>query len=731
MDKRPDPDKLLEQIQAEVSKKGRLKIFFGAVAGVGKTYAMLEDAGHRKKEGVDVVIGIVETHKRPETEVLLEGLEIIPLKSVSYRNIEVKEFDLEAALKRRPALILVDELAHSNAPGSRHTKRWQDVEELLDAGISVYTTLNVQHCESVNDIVAQITKVIVRETVPDTFVEKADEIELIDIPTEELLKRLREGKVYLGEQAELAAWNFFRFGNLIALRQLALKYTSRSVDTRLRLFKDIHAISTVWKVGEHFLVCISSNPRAAKIIRAAKQIASDLGAQWTVVHVERPLAFEQNAEDKGQVAEMLHFAEKMGASTVTLSGEDVAETLISYARSKNISRIIIGKPGKPSLRETLFGSFIDKLTRKCGEIDLYLISGESEEEPPKTQYVPAKSFSWKGVLWAVFTIGLCTAIDKLLFSYLALANLIMVYLLGVAWLAFRYGRHISIIGTLLSIVSFDFFFIPPFYSFSVMDKEHLITFGVMLVVGLIIGSLTGRLRRQTIELRLREEKTRVLYSLSRDLAKSSRPDELFQIFLSHIQDFFKCPAAILVADSTKRALTILTAISYGRELATKELAVASWVYEHRKIAGKGTDTFSGSEGLYVPLTGSQEIVGVLGVFPSDEEKFLSPDNFHTLEMFVSQTALAVEGAWLAEANIRAESELGRNRIRNMLLDTATYDVRGALDVISKSASELLKQEMLADETIRNSLIKEIIRQAEQLDNLAVELPKIIDELKQN
>jgi two-component system sensor histidine kinase KdpD len=731
MDKRPDPDKLLEQIQAEVSKRGRLKIFFGAVAGVGKTYAMLEDAGHRKKEGVDVVIGIVETHKRPETEVLLEGLEIIPLKSVSYRNIEVKEFDLEAALKRRPALILVDELAHSNTPGSRHTKRWQDVEELLDAGISVYTTLNVQHCESVNDIVAQITKVIVRETVPDTFVEKADEIELIDIPTEELLKRLREGKVYLGEQAELAAWNFFRFGNLIALRQLALKYTSRSVDTRLRLFKDIHAISTVWKVGEHFLVCISSNPRAAKIIRAAKQIASDLGAQWTVVHVERPSAFEQNAEDKGRVAEMLHFAEKMGASTATLSGEDFAETLISYARSKNISRIIIGKPGKPNLRETLFGSFIDKLTRKCGEIDLYLISGESEEEPPKTQYVPAKSFPWKGVLWAVFTIGLCTAIDKLLFSYLALANLIMVYLLGVAWLAFRYGRRISILGTLLSIVFFDFFFIPPFYSFSVMDKEHLITFGVMLVVGLIIGSLTGRLRRQTIELRLREEKTQVLYSLSRDLAKSSRPDELFQIFLSHIQDFFKCPAAILVADSTNRALTILTAISYGRELATKELAVASWVYEHRKIAGKGTDTFSGSEGLYVPLTGSQEIVGVLGVFPSDEKQFLSPDNSHTLEMFVSQTALAVEGARLAEANIRAESELGRTRTRNMLLDTATYDVRGALDVISKSASELLKQEMVADETIRNSLIKEIIRQAEQLDNLAVELPKIIDELKQN
>jgi two-component system sensor histidine kinase KdpD len=731
MDDRPDPDKLLKQIQAEDSKRGKLKVFFGAVAGVGKTYAMLEHARLRKKEGVDVAVGIVETHKRPETEILLEGLEIIPLKTVSYKGVELKEFDLEAALARRPALVLVDELAHSNAPGSRHAKRWEDVEELLDVGVNVYTTLNVQHCESVNDVVAQITKVIVRETVPDTFLERADEIELIDIPTEELLKRLREGKVYLGEQGELAARNFFRFGNLIALRQLALKYTSRSVDTKLRLFKDTHAISTVWKVGEHFLVCISSNPRAAKIIRAAKQIASDLGAPWTVVHVEGPSAFEHKAEDKGGIAEMLRFAEKMGASTVTLSGEDVAETLISYARSKNISRIIVGKPGKPRLQELLFGSFIDRLARKCGEIDLYLISGETEEESPKTQYAPVKSFSWKGVLWAVLVIGLCTAIDKLLFSHLALANLIMVYLLGVAWLAFRYGRHISIIGTLLSVACFDFFFIPPFHSFSVMDEEHLITFGVMLIVGLIIGSLTGRLRRQTIGLRLREERTQVLYSLSRDLAKSSRPDELFQIFLSHIQDFFKCQAVIFVADSENKTLTVLTAISGGRELASKEHAVATWVYEHRKIAGKGTDTFSGSQGLYVPLTGSQEIVGVLGVFPSDEKQFMSPDNFHILEMFVTQTALAVEGARLAEANIKAESELRKTRVGNMILDTAEYDVRGAINVISKSASELLKQEIVVDEAKRNSLIKEIIGQAQQLDILGVELPKIIDELKQS
>jgi two-component system, OmpR family, sensor histidine kinase KdpD len=731
MDKRPDPDKLLEQFQAENSKRGKLKIFFGAVAGVGKTYAMLEHARLRKKENLDVVVGIVETHKRPETELLLEGLETIPLKAVSYRGIVVEEFDLEAALQRHPSLIIVDELAHSNAHGSRHAKRWQDVEELLDSGIDVYTTLNVQHCESVNDVVAQITKVIVRETVPDTFVERADEIELIDIPTEELLKRFKEGKVYLGEQAELATQNFFRFGNLIALRKLALKYTTRSVDSKLRAFQDINMISTAWKAGGHLLVCISSNPRGMKIIRAARGIASDLGDKWTVAHVEVPSALKQQAKYKQQIDEMMSYAEKMGASTITLYGENIAETLIAYAQSENISTIIVGKPGKQSLRERLSGSFIDNLTRKCGEIDLYLISGEAEEEIVNAKYAAAKSFpfSWKQVAWAVFIIGLCTIIDMLLFSHLALANLIMVYLLGVAWLAFRYGWHISVIGTLLSVACFDLFFIQPLYSFSVMDKEHIITFGVMLIVGLIIGRLTGRLRRHTIELSLREEKTQVLYSLSRDLAKSSRPDELFQILLSHIDNLLNCPSVIFVPNHSGKALNILTSISGGRELVFKEHNVAGWVFEHNKIAGKGTDTFSGSQGFYIPLTGSHETVGVLGIIPGDDKQFLDPDNFHILEIFVMQTALAVEGARLAEANIKAESELLNAGFRNMIFDTAKYDVKRAIEAISKSASELTKQEIIDDKLKRDSLIKEIIKQADELDNLASELPKIIDELK--
>jgi len=543
MEKRQDPDKILAQIKSDESRKGRLKIFFGASAGVGKTYAMLEAAGHRRRDSVDVVVGIVETHKRRETEALIEGLEVLPRSAQVYKNVSISEFDLDGALSRRPALILVDELAHTNAPGSRHAKRWQDVEELLEAGVDVYTTLNVQHCESMNDLVSQITRVTVRETVPDEFLEKADEIELVDIPPEELLKRLKEGNVYLGEQAERAAENFFRLGNLIALRQLALKYTSRSVDAKLRAYKDRHSISTVWKVGERFLVCISTNPQAAKLIRAAKQIAEELDAPWTVAYVEAFSAVVRDT-DKARVQDMLRFAETAGASSVTLTGEDVAETIVAYCRENNIPRVVMGKPGKLRLRERLFGSFVDTLARRCGEIDLYLISGEREESMVHAPHVSMGAISVHGLYWTGAVVAVCTGINFLLSRFFDPANLIMVYLSGIAWLAYAYGRRAAVIGTCASIAAFDYFFIPPVYTFSVMDKGYLITFAVMLFVGLMIGGLTGRLRRQTLAMREREERTQVLYSLSRDLAGSSNPDELFRMLLSHVREHFKCPAVV-------------------------------------------------------------------------------------------------------------------------------------------------------------------------------------------
>ncbi|MCX5696968.1 MAG: DUF4118 domain-containing protein [Candidatus Omnitrophica bacterium] len=721
---RPDPDVILAKVKAEESRRGKLKIFFGAVAGVGKTYSMLEAARSRKKEGIDVIVGYVETHKRAETEALLEGLEILPPKIISYKNVQLREFDIDAGLNRKPKLILVDELAHTNSPGSRHPKRWQDVQELLDQGIDVYTTLNVQHCESANDIVAQVTGVVVRETVPDTFIEQADEVELVDLPTEELLKRLKEGKVYLGEQAQAATEHFFQPGNLIALRQLALRYTERNVDTKLMSYKKEHAVSKVWNVRDRFLVCISPSPSAMGLIRAGKRIALDLGVEWIVAYVE-PLA-ELRPEDKGRVSEMLNFAEKLGAQVVALSGQDIAETLISYARSKNVTKIIIGKPGKPKLRELIFGSIFDKLARKCQDIDLYLLSGDTQEQPVKFKPLALTLFSWEN-LWLAFGIViLCTLVDwGLALLRLSLVNMIMVYLLGVTWIAFRYGRRISMIASFFSVLFFDFFFVPPFFTIVVRHVEYIFTFIVMLGVGLMIAHLTGQLRRQTIFMMAREERTKTLYALSRELSKSSYPDELFKIALAHIEDFFKCRVVIFILDKNKRlAAKFGEAIQLA--LDPNELAVAQWVFDHKKSAGKGTDTLPGSNGMYLSFTGAEKTVGVLGIFPIQEKQFVEPEQLHILEMFVNQTALAVEGAQLAAAALDAESKIENERLRNLILTTFSSGLTEPLTSISQTASELLNLENIQDDSKRAALIGRMRQEVERLNTLIAELPQILE-----
>ena len=723
---RPNPDELLARIKEEDSRRGKLKIFFGAAAGVGKTYSMLEAARLRKKEGVDIVVGYVETHKRLETEALLEGLEILPSKITPYKNVELREFDIDAALQRNPALILVDELAHTNVPGSRHLKRWQDVEELLDKGIDVYTTLNVQHCESANDVVAQITGIIVRETVPDTLVEKADEVELVDLPTEDLLKRLKEGKVYLGEQAERAAQSFFQPGNLIALRQLALRYTSHNVDAKLVSYKQAHAISKVWNVRDRFLVCISPNPSAIRLIRAGKRIASDLGAEWIVVYVDTPAGLHR--EDRNRISEMLRVAEVLGAEVTTLSGQEIADTLISYARSKNVTKIIIGKPGKQNWREFIFGSVIDKLARKCADIDLYLLSGDIQEEPVKFNPQAMAPFSWKNLGWTLGIVMLCTFVGWLLLSHLALVNLIMIYLLGVTWIAFRYGRRMSIIASFLSVLLFDFFFVPPYFTFAVADVEYIFTFIVMLGVGFTIAHLTGQLRRQTAFMRFREDRTQTLYALSRDLSKSSYPDELFKIALKHIQEFFKCQAVIFIPDINKKLV-----VRFGETekigLTPNEFAVAQWAYEHEKAAGKDTDTLPGSKGIYLPFTGSEKTVGVVCIFSNDDKQFLDPNQFHILEMFVNQTALAVEGAQLAAAALDADAKIENERLRNLLLTTFSSELPAPLISISETASELLKPENIRDESKRAVLIEKMKSEVDRLNKLIAELPQIIESEK--
>ena len=723
---RPHPDAVLARVKAEESRRGKLKIFFGAAAGVGKTYTMLESARLRKKDGVDVVVGYVETHKRAETEALVEGLEILPALIVPYKNVELREFDIDAALQRKPALILVDELAHTNAPGSRHPKRWQDVEELLDQGIDVYTTLNVQHCESANDVVAQITGIAVRETVPDTFVENADEIELVDIPTDDLLKRLREGKVYLGDRAEHAAKNFFQPGNLIALRQLALRYTQHNVDAKLISYKQAHAISKIWNVRDRFLIGVSPSPYSIRLIRAGKRIASDLGAEWAVAYVETPS--ELRPDGKKRITETLHFAEQMGAQVVTLSGQNVAEALIMYARSHNIAKIILGKPGKPTWRDRIFGSVTEKLARSCGEIDLYLISGDVQSQPVNHNPMVIAPFSWKNFGWTVGILSLCTAIDEIMFPHLALVNLVMIYLLGVTFIAFQYGRRMSFLASFASVILFDVFFVPPYHSFAVADFQYIVTFLVMLIVGVSIAHLTGQLRRQTLTMRLREDRTQRLYTLSRDLSRSSNTDELFEIGLKHIRDFCGCGVVLLIPDDHK-FLKVRFSDAEKAGMDDNELAVSQWVFEHNKLAGKGTDTLPGSRGLYLPLTGSEKTVGVIGVFPGNESQFANPDQFQLLELFIRQTAVAVEGALLSAAAYEAESRIINERIRNMLLTTFSYDLAGPLTSISQIASELMNLNNPGDEGKRMELIGTMRREIEHLNISITELPKIIESVK--
>lgn len=647
---RPNPDQLLAAVKSEESHRGKLKIFFGSSAGVGKTYTMLEEARRLKKEGVDVVVGYAETHGRVETQKLLEGLEILPFQTIPYKNITLHEFDLDAAIHRHPKIILVDELAHANAPGLRHTKRWQDIEELLDQGIDVYTTLNVQHCESVNDIVNEVTRITVHETVPDTFVEKADEIELVDIPTEDLLGRLKDGKVYLGDMADRAAQNFFQVGNLIALRELALRYTERNVNVKLLTYRKTHAVSKTWNVSDRFLVCVSDYPEGFSLIRAGKRIASDLGIEWFVASVENT---DVSDNEKNQRAIMMHFADKLGAQTAILAGSNVAETLVEYARSKNITIMLIGKPSKHNLLKRIFRNpFVEDLAFKCGEIDIYILSGNKEEAQP-TKAVSASPFPRKNFLKILGIMTLCTLVNWVLFSYLALVNLIMFYLLGVTWIAFRYERQMAIIASILSVLLFDFFFIPPYFTFAVSDTQYIFTFIAMLIVGLTITSLTGQLRRQTVRMRANENRLESLYAFSKSLSKSSLPDELFTIALRHIQETFRVLAFILVPDDTGRLSVHFGTVS-PNELGPNDIAVAQWSYDHGKPAGQSTETLSSISGLYLPLIGAEKKLGVIGIISKDKEQFIDPDQFHLLETFVTQAAAAVEGARLAVASFHAQ-----------------------------------------------------------------------------
>ncbi|HTP04232.1 MAG TPA: sensor histidine kinase KdpD [Nitrospirota bacterium] len=716
-ERRPSPDELLDRVRRETerSREGQLKIFFGAAPGVGKTYAMLEAARQKRTEGVDIVVGLVETHGRRETEALLEGLEVLPRSNVEYRGRALREFDLDAALRRKPAIILVDELAHTNAPGSRHKKRWQDVYELLGAGISVYTTMNVQHLESLNDVVSQITGINVRETVPDFLLDRADEIELIDLPPDDLLQRLREGKVYMPEQAAAAIENFFRKGNLIALRELALRRTADRVDEQMQVYRQDKGIKDIWPAGERILVCVGHNPRSIRLIHAARRLAAGLRAEWIAVHVEAPSQVRPSEGDLKQLADHMRLAESLGAESVTLSGQRMSEEVLTYARNRNVTRIIIGKPTHARWKDKLFGSPLDEIVRGSGDIDVYVISGDVAaphlHPPLKRAPRTGRKREW---LWSLLTVSLCTGIASLMFPYFERLDLAMVYLLGVVFTASRTSTWPSLFAAILSIAAFDFFFIPPYYSFAVSDIRFFFTFIVMFIVSFVISRLTLRVRQQAEAARLREGRTAALYNLSRDLVRERGAKRLSEIAMKHISEMFDSQVVVLITDDQNR-LTPVTNGAFAFTPDQQELSVAQWVYEHRQAAGLGSDTLPGAKALYLPLVASAGAIGVVGILPKTETDGFEPEQFHYLEAFANQTAIAIERSFLGEAAQRALLKAETESLRNTLLSSISHDLRTPLSAITGAATTLLQGDVLIDTESRLDLVKTIQEEAEHLN----------------
>ncbi|MGH7440642.1 MAG: ATP-binding protein [Polyangiaceae bacterium] len=721
VERRPDPDALLAQVREEQAERsrGKLTIFFGAAPGVGKTYAMLAAArGALEDERRDVVVGIVETHGRYDTGSLLIGQELLARRKVSHKGITLEELDIDGALARRPGVLLVDELAHTNAPGSRHLKRWQDVAEILDSGIDVFTTLNVQHLESLNDVVAQITGVVVRETVPDRVFDRAYEVRVVDLPVDELLDRLHEGKVYMPAQAARAMENFFREGNLIALRELALRRTAERVDAKMRGYKASHGIEETWHAGERVMVCVSGSPNSAHLIRAARRMATSLHAELVGLFVETPASLRMTTAARDRLAVHLRLVESLDGEPVVLRGEDAAKETVAYARKRNVTKIVLGKPTHARWRDYLGGSFLDDVVRQSHEIDLYVISGESTAEPGRSSHVEprARTGSALGYGAAVFATTVAPAVSWYGFGPSKLTDVVMVYLLGVALVSMRFGYGPSLLAAVAAVLAFDFFFIPPFFDFSVSDFSHTLTFAVLFAVAMIISHLTTRIRDQADSARDRERRTASLYAVSREVGLAHTRDALLEAWSRHVRETFSVRVAVLLPDDDGHLFAALA--DEGTVTADeRDVGVADWAWLHQQPAGATTDTLPSSRALFVPLRGPRGRVGVVGLYPSDPALLSTPDARLLLETLCGLVASALERNELAaearKARLRAETE----QLRSSLLSSVSHDLRTPLGVVTGATSALLDESGPKDEATRRELLQTAHEESLRLNRL--------------
>ena len=712
---------MLRRVQEEEAreKRAKLKVFFGAAPGVGKTYAMLAEAQERRAEGLDVVIGVVETHGRSETAALTEGLEILPRIELAYAGQFMPEFDLAAALQRRPGLILMDELAHSNVMGSRHAKRWQDVMELLDAGFDVYTTLNVQHLESLKDVVAQITGVLVRENVPDTVLERADEVELVDLPPDDLLVRLKEGKVYLPDQARHARDHFFRKGNLLALRELALRHTAESVDAQMRRYMASEGIHKTWAAGDRLLVCVGPGELSERLIRGTRRMAGALGAPWLALYVESRKHLRYTEADRTRIEDNLRLAEKLGGETAVIEGGgSLDDDILTFARDRNITKLVVGKPSRPRWMELVMGSTVDDLIRHSGDIDVYVISGEPGREPAapllrRTITSPARNY-----LLSALVVVISSALAALIFRRTELADIVMVYLLGILIVATRFGRGPSLLASILSVAALDFLFVPPYLTFVVTDFRHVGTFAVMLLMGVVIGNLTERIRAQARLARGREQRTHALYRLGQELARSAGSAALVASAIQNVATQFQGQGVVLQPDEHGRLQTPDHPMAFP--LNEQELGVAQWVFDHAEPAGLGTLTLPGARATYLPLRGVAGPIGVMGVLPEGAPRWVEPDQRQLLEAFATQTALALERALLAEQGVKDRRRADEERLRNALLSSVSHDLRTPLGVITGAVSTALETPDLP-EPARRELLQSAQEEAQRLHRLVSNL----------
>ena len=692
-DKRPDPDDLLAQIRQEERRaaRGRLRIWFGASAGVGKTCAMLVAARLLKASGADVVAGVIETHGRADTRAQVGDLELLPAADIAYRDRTLKEFDLDGALARRPALLLVDELAHSNVAGSRHAKRWQDVEELLEAGINVWSTLNVQHLESLNDVVGGITGIRVQETLPDTFFDGADEVVLVDTPADELIARLQAGKVYLPAQAERAGRNFFRKGNLMALRELALRRTADRLEDEVQAYRVDRAIDHVWKTEAGFLCGIGAHENSNHVVRSAARLAQQLAIGWHAVYVETPPLQRLDAARRERILRTVKLAEELGATTAVLSGQQVASELVGYARRNNLSKLLLGHTRHAAWWKG--PTLAHALTRLAPDIDLIEVGrGESAQmqperaarvEPAVDDQVGARLVPY---LWSLGASALTTLVAAPLQAYFALANTVMLFLLAVVAVAVRLGRGPAVMAAFLNVAAFDYFFVPPRLSFSISDVQYLFTFAVMLVVGLIVGQLTAGLRFEANAATHRERRSRALFEFARSLSSVLMREQVVEVTEQTVAAEFRAKARIFALDLHDR----LEPPTSSRDDDGIELGTAQWAMTHNEAAGAGTDTLAGSPWLYLPLKTPMRARGVLAVRPQDARLLLVPEQRQQLETFAALLAVALERVHYVEVAQSATLQMESERLRNSLLAAVSHDLRTPLAAIYGS-SELLVQ----------------------------------------